>query len=817
MSGAGVSGAAGRARLRRRLAAGPGAAAAGGLAALFRAGADRAARRRGPGVQRLAAQPAPGGRADVPDAELDELVRDGAALVRPVLAGGVPAAVAVAGADPRRVPAGRRRAAARRRTRPGTGAVVALPHAGNWDAAGAWVARQRLAAHHGRRAAQAGGRLPAVPRLPGEPRHGDHPADRRRPAAAGRAGRAAAGRRTSCRCWPTGTCPPAGVEVDFFGGRTRMPAGPALLALRTGAPLYVVDLWYEPDAAARPRGRPAAGAGPTAGRWTCGCGCSPSRSPTGWRAGIAQHPADWHMLQRLWLDRRRRPTTGAAPSAAGGLSEGLTMRIGIVCPYSFDVPGGVQNHVTRPRRDADRAGARGQRARARPTRTRRCRRTWCRPGGRCRCRTTARWPGSSFGPVSAARVRRWLHRRRLRRAARARAAHAEPVAAGGARPPRGPVVATFHTAMTRSRALRRRAGRAAAGAGADHRPDRGQRAGPQGAGRAPRRRRGGDPQRGGGGPVRRRRAAAGLAGRVRPARRHVGFLGRFTEPRKGFACCCDAFAALAGSGPACGCWSPARATRTRRWTTCRPTCASGSRSSGMVSEEDKARMLRSVDVYVAPNTGGESFGMILTEAMAAGTPVVASDLDAFRRVLDGGRAGALFPTGDAAALARRARPSCSTTRPRGPRWPHARRPGGRARTTGRWSPRGCWRSTPAAIEATDGDDGRRSRADPRESVTAEPCRRRASRTTMPGMWLGGRRRGRGGRWSRRTSPGPRPGRPAARRGRRRRPGRSTPTWCAARRPPRCWPSERTAAPSCTRRPGPRWTPRRTSGRRPRTT
>ena len=61
-------------------------------------------------------------------------------------------------------------------------------------------------------------------------------------------------------------------------------------------------------------------------------------------------------------------------------------------------------------------------------------------------------------------------------------------------------------------------------------------------------------------------------------------------------------------------------------------------------------MLRSVDVYVAPNTGGESFGMILTEAMAAGAAIAASDLDAFRRVLDGGRAGALFPTGDAAAL-----------------------------------------------------------------------------------------------------------------------------------------------------------------------
>jgi phosphatidyl-myo-inositol alpha-mannosyltransferase len=70
-----------------------------------------------------------------------------------------------------------------------------------------------------------------------------------------------------------------------------------------------------------------------------------------------------------------------------------------------------------------------------------------------------------------------------------------------------------------------------------------------------------------------------------------------------------------------------------------------------VSEDEKARMLRSIDVYVAPNIGGESFGMILTEAMAAGTPVVASDLEAFRHVLDGGRAGDLFPVGDPAGLA----------------------------------------------------------------------------------------------------------------------------------------------------------------------
>src|SRR5262249_54546589 len=72
---------------------------------------------------------------------------------------------------------------------------------------------------------------------------------------------------------------------------------------------------------------------------------------------------------------------------------------------------------------------------------------------------------------------------------------------------------------------------------------------------------------------------------------------------------------------------------------------------GQVSEEDKARVYHSVDVFCAPNTGGESFGIVLAEAMAAGAPIVASDLDAFRRVLRGGRAGELFASGDAAGLA----------------------------------------------------------------------------------------------------------------------------------------------------------------------
>ncbi|MEZ5116941.1 MAG: glycosyltransferase family 4 protein [Candidatus Nanopelagicales bacterium] len=75
---------------------------------------------------------------------------------------------------------------------------------------------------------------------------------------------------------------------------------------------------------------------------------------------------------------------------------------------------------------------------------------------------------------------------------------------------------------------------------------------------------------------------------------------------------------------------------------------------GRVSDEDKARAFHSVDLYVAPNTGGESFGIVLLESMAAGTPVLASDLDAFRRVLEDGRSGVVFRNGDSADLAAKA-------------------------------------------------------------------------------------------------------------------------------------------------------------------
>ena len=71
---------------------------------------------------------------------------------------------------------------------------------------------------------------------------------------------------------------------------------------------------------------------------------------------------------------------------------------------------------------------------------------------------------------------------------------------------------------------------------------------------------------------------------------------------------------------------------------------------GAISDEDKRSTLRQVDLYVAPHIGGESFGIVLAEAMAAGTAVVASDLAAFDRVLQSGKSGKLFPVGDAQAL-----------------------------------------------------------------------------------------------------------------------------------------------------------------------
>src|SRR5829696_1196715 len=77
----------------------------------------------------------------------------------------------------------------------------------------------------------------------------------------------------------------------------------------------------------------------------------------------------------------------------------------------------------------------------------------------------------------------------------------------------------------------------------------------------------------------------------------------------------------------------------------------GVRILGRVTDAEKHAALEAAHVLVAPSLGGESFGMVLTEAFAAGTPVVASDIAGYRDVLADGVDGVLVPRGDATALA----------------------------------------------------------------------------------------------------------------------------------------------------------------------
>ncbi|OUC99884.1 glycosyltransferase family 4 protein [Streptosporangium minutum] len=134
----------------------------------------------------------------------------------------------------------------------------------------------------------------------------------------------------------------------------------------------------------------------------------------------------------------------------------------------------------------------------------------------------------------------------------------------------------------------------------------------------------------------------------------IGFLGRMDEPRKGLPVLLEAFTLLAAERPRLRLLvaGPGDAGEVLEKVPARFHDRIG--LLGMVSEEDKVRAYHSVDVFCAPNLGGESFGIVLTEAMSAGAAILASDIPAFRKVLDDGQAGALFETGDAGSLAREA-------------------------------------------------------------------------------------------------------------------------------------------------------------------
>jgi phosphatidylinositol alpha-mannosyltransferase len=130
------------------------------------------------------------------------------------------------------------------------------------------------------------------------------------------------------------------------------------------------------------------------------------------------------------------------------------------------------------------------------------------------------------------------------------------------------------------------------------------------------------------------------------------FIGRIDEPRKGLPILLDALPAIAERHPGVRLLVAGPGDVEEFQETLAPDIAARVTFLGRVSDEDKARAFVSADVYVAPNTGGESFGIVLLEAMASSTPVLASDIDAFRRVLREGEAGALFVNEDPADLAR---------------------------------------------------------------------------------------------------------------------------------------------------------------------
>ncbi|WP_159837973.1 glycosyltransferase family 4 protein [Nocardia sp. CY41] len=320
------------------------------------------------------------------------------------------------------------------------------------------------------------------------------------------------------------------------------------------------------------------------------------------------------------------------------------MKIGMVCPYSFDVPGGVQAHVVELARvfleRGHKVSVLAPASEGTPLPE------FVVSAGRA---VAIPYNGSvarlSFGPMAYARIRRWIDGNDFD-VLHIHEPNAPSLSMLALKIAEGPIVATFHTSTTKSLVLstfqgvlrpyhEKIAGRIAVselarrwqvealGSDAVEIPN--------------------------GVDVPAFARAPMLPGYPRTGGT-VLFLGRYDEPRKGMDVLLGALPELVRRHPEVEILIVGRGDedRLRREA---GELSGRLRFLGQVSDEEKASAMRSADVYVAPNLGGESFGIILIEAMAAGTAVVASELDAFRRVLRDGTAGMLVPVGDSAALA----------------------------------------------------------------------------------------------------------------------------------------------------------------------
>lgn len=332
------------------------------------------------------------------------------------------------------------------------------------------------------------------------------------------------------------------------------------------------------------------------------------------------------------------------------------MRIGLVCPYSWDVPGGVRTHVAdlasalrdhghdvsvlapfeeAPGSSAEAFGADGDALEG------------VVDGGRP---VAVPYNGSvarlSFGVKPTRRIHRWIKEGAFD------VVHVhEPVAPSlslltlwvG----RGPMVATWHSSHERSRILN--AGYYIAQTAMEKLS--GRIAVSEDARRTLVAHLGGDavliPN---GVRVSQYAGEERLPG-VPADRPTVLFLGRMDEPRKGLKVLWEALPAVLEQVPDLHLLVAGPGDIEEQRALVPPGAEGNVTFLGRISDADKARALRSSDVYVAPHTGGESFGIVLVEAMAAGASVIAADLPAFRRVLDDGRCGLLFRNRDAADLA----------------------------------------------------------------------------------------------------------------------------------------------------------------------